>query len=239
MTAAYAPCNNKSTPSKNNSTDMAGADRPPFVGPMLPGADSFPHAGVVEVNEQCLELLVHQARTAPIPPFQLVMDLRDSLRQMTPERRKRAAARPFLLLDLEFQNPEWWDAVRRYPDKKFRTSSWRGSLPRRSGLPLARATLLLAWQGCRAHLETACILFGMSRAAAEVIIELQLTEIDRIADRRFRHLHPRWQDRPDVWRLLLAAAESPSAASLRRTDIHALALVAAELMPLRTGPGGT
>lgn len=218
---------------------MAGADRPPFVGPTLPGADSFPHAGVVEVNEQCLEFLVHQARTVAVPAFQLVVDLRDALREMTPDRRKRAAARPFLLLDLEFQNPEWWDAAHRYPEKKFRTSAWRGSLPRRSGLPLARATLLLAWQGCRAHLETACILFGMSRAAAEVIVGLQLTEIDRIADRRFRHLCPRWQDRPEVWRSLLAASESSSATPLRRTDLYALALVTAELMPLRGGPGGT
>lgn len=230
MVPAYSACNNKSTLSKNASTHMAGANTPPFGGPTAPGRDSFPHAGVVEINQQCLDLLVRQARTDPNPPFQLVTDLRDTLRHTTPETRRRAAERPFLLLDFEFQNPEWWDAVRRYPEKKFRSSGWRGALPRRSGLPLARATLLLAWQGCRAHIETACILFGMSRPAAEVIAGLHLTELDRIADRRFRHLHPRWQDRPDLWRSLLAAAESSSSTPIRRTDLHALALVAAELM---------
>lgn len=210
---------------------MAGTDRPPFIEPILAGRDSFPHTGVVEVNQQCLELLVHLARTDPHPPFPLVTALREPLREMTPETRLRAAARPFLLLELEFQNHEWWEAIRRYPRKKFHTAGWRGSFLRRPGLPLARATLLLAWQGCRAHLETACILFGMSRAAAEVIASLQLTEIDRIADRRFRHLHPRWQDRTDLWRSLLGASQSSSATLSRRTDLHSLALVAGELMP--------
>lgn len=209
---------------------MTGTDKSPLVGPTLAPLDAFPHAGVVEVNEQCLNLLVHQARTDQFPPFPLVTALNNALRQTTPEVRKRAAARPFLLLDFEFQNPEWWEAVRRYPNKRFHTAGWRGCLSRRSGLPLARATLLLAWQGCRANLEEACILLGMSRPAAEVIARLQLTEIDRIADRRFRHLRPRWQDRPDYWRSLLAASESSNTAASRRTDLHALALVTGELM---------
>lgn len=188
----------------------------------------------MEVNEQCLEFMVHLARTDPFPAFPLVTVLRDVLRQTTPESRRCAAARPFLLLDFEFQNPEWWNAVYKYPNKKFHTVGWRGALPRRSALPLARATLLLAWQGCRTQVEAACILFGMTRLTAELIAGLHLTEIDRIADRRFRLLHPRWRDRPDVWRSLLTAAESSNAAALRRTDLHALQLVAAELM-LRRG----
>lgn len=213
---------------------MAGPDCPPIVvEPISAGQDSFPHAGIVEVNEQCLEFLVHLARTEPFPTFPLVTVLRDVLRQTTPESRKCAAARPFLLLDLEFQNPEWWNAVHKYPSKKFHTASWRGALPRRFALPLARATLLLAWQGCRAQIETACILFGMNRPTAELIAGFHLTEIAGIADRRFRHLHPRWQDRPEVWRLLLAAAESSSAIALGRADLHALQLVAAELMQHR------
>lgn len=121
----------------------------------------------------------------------------------------------------------------RYPNKKFHTPGWRGSLSRGSGLPLARATLLLTWQACRAHLDTACILLGISRPAAEIIAGFALTEIDRIADRRFRHLHPRWQDRPDLWRSILAASESSSGTALRKTDLQALALVAGELMPFR------
>jgi hypothetical protein len=79
----------------------------------------------------------------------------------------------------------------------------------------------------------------MSRPTAEIIAQLQLTEIDRIAERRFRHLQPRWQDRPNVWRSLLAAAESSSIAALRRADLHALDLVAGELMPVRGNLGET
>lgn len=210
---------------------MSRADKPPASTPVSPGPEAFPHATVLEVNERCVELLVHQARADAIPSFPLVTTLRDVLRQMTPETRKRAAARAFLLLDLEFQNAEWWESVRRYPQRQFHMATWRGAFPRRSGLPLARATLLLAWQGCRANIDSACVLFGMARAAAELIAGLQLTEIDEIVDRRFRYLHPRWHDRPDLWRALLTAAESPAPSALRRAELQALQLIAGELIP--------
>lgn len=191
---------------------------------------SFPHATVRELNERCLELLVHQARTEANPPFQLASTLRELLRRTTPETRRRAAERAILLLDFEFQSAEWWEAVHRYPDKKFRTPSGRGSFPRRSGLSLARAALFLAREGCRANLDTARVLFGMARPVADLIAGLELTEVDRIAERRFRHLHPRWPDQPDVWRSLLTASDSQAAIALRRTDLEGLQLIAGELI---------
>jgi hypothetical protein len=216
---------------------MSRADKPPASVPASPGLEAFPHATVFEVNERCLELLVHQARGEAIPSFPIVTTLREVLRQMTPETRKRAAARAFLLLDLEFQNAEWWETTHRYPQRQIHVVTWRGAFPRRSGLPLARATLLLAWQGCRADKDTACVLFGMARPVAGLIAGLQLTEIDGIADRRFRHLHPRWHDRPDLWRSLLTTSESPNPAALRRTELQALQLVAGDLIPSREATG--
>lgn len=209
---------------------MSRTDTQESNAPASAGAQSFPHATVQELNERCLDLLVHQARTDSNPPFQLASSLRELLHRTTPETRRRAAERTILLLDLEFQSAEWWEAVRRYPDKQFRTPSRRGSFPRRSGLPLARATLFLAREGCRANLDTARVLFGMARPVADLIAGLQLTDVDRIVERRFRHLHPRWHDQPDIWRALLTASDSPATTALRGTDLQGLQLIAGELI---------
>jgi hypothetical protein len=181
------------------------------------------------VNERCLELLVYAARSEPTPPCSLVFPNRDLLLQMTPELRKRAAARAFLLLDFEFGNVEWWTAVRQFPEKQFRGSTWRNPFPRRSAIPLTRATLMLAWQVIRTDGEMACVTLGIAEKVADIIATLQLTELDRIADRRHKHLEPRWADRPFVWRSLLLAALTSGSAALKRFEAYGLQLLTGDL----------
>src|SRR5207244_2358773 len=111
------------------------------------------------------------------------------------------------------------------PDRKWRTAAWRGSFPRRSAVPLARATLMLAWHSLRADPETACVLLGMSPPVADLISALPLAEIDRIADRGFRHVQPRWHDRPAVWRNLLLAAQTSNPGAMRDFNLHGVQLM--------------
>lgn len=73
---------------------------------------------------------------------------------------------------------------------------------------------------------------SMADKVAEIIGNLQLTELDRIADRRHRHLEPRWGDRPAVWRSLLSAALAPELVALRRIDAYGLQLLAGDLVPI-------
>ena len=192
----------------------------------------FSFGSIHEVNERCLELLVYAARSERIPPFSLVFPNRDLLLQMTPELRKRAAARAFLLVDFEFRNIDWWTAVRQFPEKQFRGTAWRNPFPRRSAIPLTRATLMLAWQAIRTAGEKARIVLGMADRVAEIIGDLQLTELDRIAERRHRHLEPRWADRPAVWRSLLSVASAPDWAATKRVDAYGLQLLTGDLVPL-------
>lgn len=71
----------------------------------------------------------------------------------------------------------------------------------------------------------------MDDRVAEMIETLQLTELDRIADRHHRHLEPRWPDRPGVWRALLWAASTPHSVAIRRVDAYGLQLLTADLVP--------
>ena len=202
------------------------------VGAASAAGGSFPLASLHEVNERCLELLVRAARADPIPPFSLVYPNRDLLLQLTPDLHKRAAARAFLLLDFEFRNVEWWTAVCKYPEKQFRGTAWRNPFPRCSAIPLTRATLMLAWQVIRTARDNACIILGMADQVAEIIGDLQLTELDRIADRRHRHLEPRWADRPAAWRAMLEAALVSETAAIKRADAYGLQLLTGELVPV-------
>ena len=205
---------------------------PQSVGAAATAGTAFSLTSIHEVNERCLELLAHAARSELIPPFSLVFPLRDLFLEMTPELRKRAAARAFLLLDFEFRNIPWWMAVRQFPEKQFRGTAWRNPFPRRSAIPLTRATLMLAWQMIRADAGAARVILGVADEVADIIGALQLTELDRIAVRRHRHLEPRWADRPAVWHSLLSAALAPEAAAMQRIDAYGLQLLTGDLAPV-------
>jgi hypothetical protein len=192
----------------------------------------FSPTSIHEINERCLELLAYAARLEPVAPFSLVFPVRDLLLQLTPELRMRAAARAFLLVNFEFGNVQWWTAIHKFPEKPFRGTAWRNPFPRRSAIPLARATLMLAWQLIRSDAKAARLALGVADEVAEIVGALQLTELDRLADRRHRHLEPRWADRPAVWRLMLSAALAPGSAELKRVDAYGLQLLTGDLLPI-------
>jgi hypothetical protein len=202
-------------------------------------ADERPLFGFYEVNERCIELLVNDARTEQSRSFALVSELRELLKSADPATRQRAARRAFLLVDMEFGKPDFWQVVFSRPGQQLKTPLWRGSFPRGSAIQLAHATLMLAWNSLRTDPTTARILLGMAHPVAELIARLKFDEIDRIAHKRFRHVRPRWDDRPAVWRRLLLAAQSDDAKLLGAVNLHALQLLTGELLAdgeRRSGP---
>jgi hypothetical protein len=190
---------------------------------------TFPFSAVHELNERCIELLVNCARSSHPAPFAIVNSVRDLLRTSSPSIRHKAAQRGFLLLDMDFADKDWWSALKHEPERRFRLTSGRESFPRRTAVPLARATLMTAWEGIRVDADAACIALGMLREVATVISTMQVTEFDAIAYRHFRRLTPRWADRPGIWRQLLLAAASEKTACTRDADLHALQLIAGDV----------
>jgi len=176
-------------------------------------------------------MLISIARHERTRSFALVSELRELLESADRSMRQRAARVSFLLVDMEFGKPDFWHVVCSHPGQQLKTPLWRGSFPRGSAIQLAHATLMLAWNSLRIDPLTARILLGMAQPVAERIVCLKFEEIDRIAHKRFRHVRPRWDDRPAVWRRLLLAAQSNDVKSLGAVNLHALQLLTGELLP--------
>jgi len=214
------------TPSAPSATS---APAPPS--PTLRRGNSGPPLnGFQEVNERCIEMLISIARHEQTRSFALVSEVRELLKSADRSMRLCAARVSFLLVDMEFGNPDFWHVVCSHPGQQLKTPLWRGSFPRGSAIQLAHATLMLAWNSLRTDPLTARILLGMAQLVAERIARLKFEEIDRIAHKRFRHVRPRWDDRPAVWRRLLLAAQTNDAKLLGALNLHALQLLTGELL---------
>lgn len=200
------------------------------------GEPDSPLAPLHEVNERCLTLLAETARQQKHGTSSLVIALRRPLLAMTPEARARASRRAVLLLDMAFRDRLWWVGARAHPRRATRTLLEHDVFPAPSARYLARATLVLAWHSVRADRTAAGALLGVSCAVAEIIAGLSLEELDLIAERRFRSLRPRWEDRPALWRKLLLSVESSDYRREREFNLLSLKLVIGELLSSGTGP---
>lgn len=186
-----------------------------------------------EINERCIDLLVQLAArpATESPPVALVQGIRAELRTLDPAARRRAAQCPFLLVDLEFRDPEWWQHAKRHACTHATSSQRRGNLPRKVALPLARATLVLAWHTVRSDPEASRVSLGLAPRVTQAISLLSLDEIDRLAERQFHRLRPRWHDRPGAWRALLRAARGTEESAIRDFRLHGIQLLGSELLP--------
>jgi len=73
-------------------------------------------------------------------------------------------------------------------------------------------------------------LLGVHPSVTEIIGELSMTDIERIVERRFRYIQPRWEDRPAIWQRLIQAACSPDIRLARDFTLRGLQLLAGELL---------
>jgi hypothetical protein len=191
---------------------------------------------VCEVNAQCLQLLIDAARHSTVGKQGFVGELAASLHSLNAAARAGAARFPFLLADCRFRDLAWWQRIANHPTSAGSGPTWLTPFPRSAAVKLARSTLILAWHTVRTNLDAAVVLLGIAPSVAEVIATLQLQDLDRIAERQFRHVRPRWEDRPAVWRQLLVCARSGNVDTTHEFVLHALQLTAGTLLPHRESP---
>jgi len=136
---------------------------------------------VHELNDRCLAELAQLAQSDRSPrAAEFFGQYRDDWRSLDAGARQEAARFPFLLLDIRFQDEEWW---RMAPDPR---SEGTPSNPGPSFFPpepageLIRETLVLAWHTVLSNRGAAMLLLGMSPAVCSRVAGLGLQHIERI-----------------------------------------------------------
>lgn len=193
-------------------------------------------APICEINEQCLQMLVYASRHSPLSSDSFLYHLFSLVNSLDDAAIATVSRFPFLLVDFAFQDVQWWRRVASRPLRADTDRVWLVPFPRATATKLARATLMLAWHTARTNPEATRVLLGISPAISATISTLRLRDIDRISDRHFRRLRPRWEDRPAVWRQLLACARESDVNSAHEFVLHALQLTAAYALPTNPAP---
>jgi len=180
-----------------------------------------------EVNARLIELLASAAEN-PVECLPLATQFRDLIEPMDPAARARVTSCPYLLVDAGFQDPMRWSRAAAQTEAVGATTP---CFPRAQAIELAHMTLLLAWTLVHVNRTGAGLLLGVSPACAEIIANLKLQEMQRIATDYCGWARPRWENRPEVWRRLLSAANSADARALNELGLQGLRLFFGELLP--------
>lgn len=188
------------------------------------------------LNARCLEVMVLLARgERELIVLPIVDGHRGLWRGLNEGARTLAARTPFLLMDVHFQDAEWWRWTKDSRNNRRRKIVLRAAFGGKTAGELMRETLMLAWSTVALDRGAATILFGMTPAVVSAITELDPQDVERIAARHSRHLRPRWEDLPAFWCKLLTAAKDGDEAALHEAHLHGIQLLGSELLPLLDG----
>jgi hypothetical protein len=188
------------------------------------------------LNERCLELLSQLARSDRQRINLAILDQHRSLyRSLTPAARKRAANTPFLLLDIRFNDADWWRSARDPRASRRRPIGLQPAFTGKVSAELMRETLTLAWSAVTFERGGASLLFGMTAPVCSIIAELVPQDIERIASRYSAHLQPRWDDFPAYWGRLLRAARDADDEALHDLHLHGVQLIGSDLISVLDG----
>jgi hypothetical protein len=142
--------------------------------------------------------------------------------------REAAAACPYALFDLRFQDGGYWR-------RRLRTSGdWRvadESTADDDTVSFVRLALFYAWHICASAELTAQLLLGMNGDAAAEFRRITVNQLHPLAVTEAANLSARWSECTAFWSALTAAASRADPAALRRVQLHGLQLAAAARLP--------
>jgi len=185
---------------------------------------------VVALNEHVLEVLgVVAALRSPASP-RIITEHAELWTSLDAASRHRAAQMPVLLLDLHFQDAEWWQAATRAAGDEVAEDRVLGRDAGSWQPEFIRQTLMIAWPSVREDRLAAGLLFGMSEAVANVVSALTPQQLDHISLYHSRELRLRWMHSNQFWRCLLSSAKANDMDALARTHLFGLQLLGGEVL---------
>lgn len=184
---------------------------------------------VQELNERCLGILQRLA-SGPLNDLpQFLVPLAPVLRKLDATALADIARQPFLLVDFAFGKPQLLRELLTRQPSPLRFPAPRGGLPETDAAALARGALILAKAVCRHHPAHAGVLLGMDPSLREQIALLRLPDLECLADANPHLLRLRWDNRPEIWRNLLAVAGSSDSNAAYEFRIYGMQLLAGEM----------
>jgi hypothetical protein len=197
--------------------------RHPWVGTTVLSAER-------QLNVRCFAALAEAVKNHPdsagTPALQV---LSESASQIDARVCERAGSCPVLLVELNFNAPEFWERA----TVGMHLSPPPTLLTQQAASPLLHEILMQVWSLSRSLPRAASLFFGMAPQVREAIGRLTGEQIDRIAQEHALYLRPRWEDRRTFWSRLLEAATGTNDEALINVQLHCLSLLGGELVPLR------
>jgi hypothetical protein len=191
---------------------------------------------VFEINRFLLDVLIDAACRPPMDAHRgLVLALNVPLARLTPAAVDRLARCPVCFVDGGFRDDAQWTAIASRPGGEFPARI--SAFPRLQALQLAHQTLTLAWTATRASLESACIIFGMTRKCADIVSHLGIQTIHRIAEQHPDWVRPTWENEPEIWHHLIAMAMQEPPPRLPPIGLRALQRQFVDLEPATCASG--
>lgn len=199
----------------------------------LYGARAVLDAGVLdaltETNGAFLTLVAaHRSRDPVAAPFGLSAELAAQVAGLDADSRRRAAACPYTLFNLRFDEVAFWQGVVAH-----RARGGSGSVSEEA--TFARTAVFFAWHLVRSNPLQASLVLGMGRPVQAVWRSLPLSALDAAATAALPHLQARWADKAAFWSKLLGTTDG-SAARADAARLLGLQLLAADGISPRSGP---
>ena len=210
---------------RSSAPPNLAASLPPSLS--TPGWKGGPCLELVrEFNEGFLELLSHTARldgARALPEFVRVH--RGAWLALDAAARARAAQCPFLLADIHYRNPAWWQWASGKGIRPPRTTGPPGLFSSKLAVEVMYEALVLTWHTTRLNPRVAATLFGISSQVCEIVASLGLRDLRHLASHHHRSLRPRWEHLASFWGPLLSASSRENPQSLHDLFRHGIQLL--------------
>lgn len=183
-----------------------------------------------DVNAQALDLMCDVLERERVPRnFESLKDLREALLGLDDAQRRRLAAIPHLLVDLNFRDVGWWRAIRNDSLRAIALVDRNARAARPRLLALSRATLMLVWHVAQTDRSRAMLMLGLSESLTIELTQWSPDEVQRAAERQALRLQPRWANHPTNWLHWIDALDSMEPDAIRRAHVHGLQTLGIEL----------
>jgi hypothetical protein len=142
--------------------------------------------------------------------------------------RAAAAACPYALFDLRFQDDEYWRL------RLQNSASWRvadESAVDEDTVGFVRLALFYAWHVASSAGLAAQLLLGMNGGTAAEFRRITVNRLPALAVTEAVNLSARWSECTAYWSALTAAASRTDRAALRRVQLYGLQLAAVARLP--------